>query len=450
MSSAPFLTYLTVFKSRLGISNLVLEVSGLVHQPDAALIRKLRAALERTQEVALDDPANAHVFRYLRDKRLVGREVGGDRRYSKYASLEEDGNRWQVRDAQGDLARSLTVFETDIWLSNPAIPSTIGVPTPENVRETFEFPFQLTLISKSTNTWTAAGQLTAALRSRFNSLLSDPQNPFLLGVEAVSLLRQVVLADGVLLLELLRTIVDSRTTTVSRDALAQEFPAIVDRAVRTIRDGRRAGPVVRAAKEFQDMVHETVARRGRRSKPRTPRLSAAAKESTNGGPGVLEHRVSPRLEWLTEFGFLTKGDSPGDELLPKNGFQYRVSPSLQSLFADLDELSSSETQADEVAIRQWHSNPTWRRFREAIAVQPPDVAAREGYRLMKRRIGPAPLREVAFATSLMEETGATSFSDSIAALIDFAQRTPGATLSGGRYKRTPENIFLSDSALENA
>lgn len=433
MTPDAFLTYLTVFKSRLGLANLMLQLSGFVHQPDAALLRKLDSVLEQTRELRLDDPNNDHVFQYLKDKRFIGREARATGRYTNYAALELVGGHWRVVDRQGEPVSTLDVYMTDAWLSNPDIPSTIGVPTPDNARETFEFPFQLGLLSKSTNTWTASGQLTNGLRTKFADLLSDKTNPLLLGVEAVSLLRQIINVDGLILTEVVRTLAESKSGLVSRDAVAAVFPAIVDRAVRVARAVNLAPPAMREAVDFLRRVRKSDASRTRGlSKGRTP----------SRAPGLLEHRVSPRLEWLTELGYLTKNG------LAKNGFDYRVTDALHGLLADLDSLASAEDQAEEVAIRQWTSNPIWARLHKQVATQPWPTSVRVAYELMRRRIGPAPLREVAFVVSMIT-AGDRMFRRSLADLIDFAQSTKGASLSGGRYQRTPENIFLADSAMAN-
>src|SRR5262245_11466362 len=98
--AAPFISYLTVFKSRLGTLNVVLDLSGAVHQSDAALLRRCRAVLEQTEDLSLADPENQQVFQYLRDKDLIGREARSRGRYTKYARLEGVGGGWTAVDQQ--------------------------------------------------------------------------------------------------------------------------------------------------------------------------------------------------------------------------------------------------------------------------------------------------------------------------------------------------------------
>jgi hypothetical protein len=424
----PFLSYLTVFKSRLGVANLVLDATGLVHQPDAALLRKLKSYFSETKVLSLADPANARIFQYLSDKHLISREPRTRGRYSAYSNLEEVGDAWVAHDRQGIPVSEIRTFLTDVWFSHPDVPSTIGVPTPDNVAESFELVFQLRLLSKSKNTWTAAGQMTHELRSHFASLIADPSNPFLMGVEAPALLRQVVSADGLLLREVVREIIENSSERVTRDDVAEAFPGIVDRAVSVARQSNLSPQAVREALDFLRLIRSTADKRDR---------AVTKGGSVSRAPGVLEHRVAPRLEWLTDFGYLNKTG------LPKNGFEYNKTDALPSLLADLDSSFSEDNWADEVAASQWVRNPTWNRLRAEVAIHPSRSSFLRAYNVMRRRIGPAPLREVAFVAGLICDTHRT-FRTTVEELIDFARVTKGATLSGGRYSRAPENIFIAE------
>src|SRR5436305_203115 len=117
----PFLTYLTVFKSRLGLTNLLLSVSGFAHQSDQALTRKIRRILEEREPLDLNSPDHRHVFSYLAEKRIVGPQVRRSGRYVGYALRPENGG-WRARDRRGNDLRTLPVFRTDIWMSDPAVP----------------------------------------------------------------------------------------------------------------------------------------------------------------------------------------------------------------------------------------------------------------------------------------------------------------------------------------
>jgi hypothetical protein len=114
----------------------------------------------------------------------------------------------------------------------------------------------------------------------------------------------------------------------------------------------------------------------------------------------------------------------------------------------MDEFVGQDYGADAVAVSQWQSNPMWADLLARAATKSRVESFQDAYSLMRRRIGPVPLREVAVAAALMTRERA-SFTATLDALIVFAQKTDGATLSGGRYRRSPENIYVRDwSAAE--
>ena len=167
--------------------------------------RKIRRKLEARKDLALTDRRVQYVFQYLFDKRLVGASVRTRGRYGGY-TLEALKDSWLAADKRGALT-SIPVYETDIWMADPGMPSTIGVPTPENVEEVLELAVQLGLVSRSTYTWTATGQTVQRLRGLIE-VDGEAENPFLLRVEAAALLRQVLEADGPVLRAMVRFLAD--------------------------------------------------------------------------------------------------------------------------------------------------------------------------------------------------------------------------------------------------
>src|SRR5262249_8437869 len=158
-----FLTYLTVFKSRLGAVNIVLPLAGFAYQPSVTLVRRLKERLSQTVLVNPSDPAASSVFEYFVEKKLVGSENRQTGRYKDFSLNRRDGG-WLAVDGAGVSMQQVQVFQTDVWLADPGIESTIGAPTAENSGEILELCFQLELLSKSKSTWTAAGQLVSGLR----------------------------------------------------------------------------------------------------------------------------------------------------------------------------------------------------------------------------------------------------------------------------------------------
>ncbi len=439
--NAPFLTYLTVFKSRLGLANIVLAETGLAHQPDQRLLRKVRKSLEETQSLALADMANDHVFQYLTEKRIISGEVRDTGRYRGYALVRES-HEWRAFDRQSEDLDTLPVFLTDIWMSDPAVPSTIGVPTTENAGETIELCYQLRLLSRAKNTWTTAGQLVETLRREFSSALANSGNPFLLGVEAVALLRQVLEMDGLIIRALLRDLVNAAGSTQTRDEIAQRFETIVSRAVDAAKELNVAPSILREGREFLGLIQRTNKKAlVTKKRARSPmRKRSKSGDRATSGPGVLEHRVSPRLEWLTDLGYLTK------EGVPKNSFEYGIAPAACALLDDLDAHFGEQNSADSVAMAQWNTNPQWSSLRSVTPICDLSSSFRRAYGMIKRPIGPSPIREVAFISGLICRDP-IGFSAVVRELVSFAKATDGINLSGGRYRRSPENIYMTDSAI---
>ena len=67
----------------------------------------------------------------------------------------------------------------------------------------------------------------------------------------------------------------------------------------------------------------------------------------------------------------------------------------------------------------------------------------QAYRLLRRNIGPVPLRDMALIAAITS-SNAIEYEASYAETIEFAQQTPGVTLSGGRYSRAPESVYITD------
>ena len=364
------------------------------------------------------------MLRYLAEKRLLAERPRKSGRYSGY-SLKRHHQGWTAFDRDQHPLDVLPVYRTDLWLATDTLPSTIGVPTPDNAGEVHEFAVQLKVVSPRTSTWTAAGQLVAGLR-RHDLAQLPTDNPFLLGREAAALFRQVLRTDGAMLEALATWLAACSVDPITRTLVVERFGEVTGLAVELAKQRRYDPGEVRELLAFHKKVEE-MTRRAKRSGSKTR------------GPGVLEHRVSPRLEWLTDLGYLTK------EGIARNAFEYRRSPSLERLTARLATHDGDNEAIDELAAGEWRSEPMWEPLRRSNQVERV-AAVVAGYEMMQRRIGPAPLREVAFAASIVC-VRPWSVGDAIDTIMDLARDTPGATLSGGRYGRTPENVYIASGAL---
>lgn len=420
-SMEPFLSYLTVFRSRLGLMNLVLDVTPLGHQPDRALRRRVRQVLEDRVELELDDRENDFVFQYLADKKMVSANVRSSGRYRGIALAKTDKGVWQATSARDGPVERLFVYRTDVWFAHPEMRSTIGVPTPDNVDEVIDFAFQLRILDQLKNSWTTNGHLVNALRRLSAGSFADASNPFLLRTESTAVLRILLERDGLFFRELLRFLKGRKA--VRRDDVAQALPTIATRALDAANTLRLPPQALSAGRRLVAKLSET----------------DAAGNATS--PGVREHRSSPRLEWLTDLGYLSKDG------FAKNGFKYHVTSDLAQLLASLD--TAVETGGDwcfNGALSAWRTNGYWEQLRRVTPTVDESTALGMAYIALRRPIGPAPLRDVAFITAILSP--GLSATEAIERVIALTKQAPGASLSGGRMTRSPENIYMSDESLK--
>lgn len=425
---APFLTYLTVFKSRLGTVNIVLDLTSLGFTPAITLERKLRTLLSERVPIDVSAPESSAVLTYLVDKKLVGSAV--TRRSGRYQDfvLTNTGS-WNASNKAGKILTSVGVFRTDLFLSDPLIASTVGVPTPDNAPEFIELAQQIGVLSRSKCSWTAAGRLVTGLRSRSGSYLRDPSNPFILGLESPALLRQILRVDGLLLRQIVAFLLSRDGRPIKRDEVADALPILAADALRDARALRRPNDQLTEGKKFLDLLTKTGKKRATRGRS----------SSGSAGPGVFEHRTAPRLEWLTDFGVLTKSG------LPSNGFQYLATPDTELFSRLLAESSDPVAASDEIAIAYWRQATHFLVQRELTNSMETIPALFEGYRVMERSLGPVAMREMCFVACLLSSDKSITHSEMTAELIQWAIQTEGASLSGGRYTRAPELVHITES-----
>jgi hypothetical protein len=420
---APFLIYLTVFKSRLGAATIPLDHTGFGYTPDATLERHVKRIVTGRSDVSSTDQNLRHVFEYLRQKRLITNKATTTGRYAGWTLSSDNGG--IVLHFRGEQRDTCPVYHTDIWLADPAVPSTIGVPTEENVGEIIELTHQLRLLTRTKNSWTAGAQTIVALRSRAAQQAAI-QNPFHLLLERVALLRQIIAQDGLMLTELLRELA-SRGEWISRDEIADRLDVCASRAYKRAQDLRHSPPSLAEAKRFVDLT----------------RATKLKFEGKKGGPGVLEHRTSPRLEWLTDVGALRKAVDA------RNAFEYQRTPNAKLLLALLDRAGGDAFGPEDVAIQYltraevpsgfWGQDQPHLDRKDAI---------REAYRLLARSVGPSPIKDVCFVSLALSPGENTNMGLVADALIAWAADEKAITLSGGRYTRLPEFVHMTPSFVE--
>lgn len=416
--AAPFISYLTVFRSRLGLTNEILQLAGFQHHSYQGLTLRVRRQLDEKRNVNTSRASNNYIFEYLESKRLISSTRRRTGRYRGYV-LQKDEGKWICRDRDSSIREFLPVYVNDMWMAHPSVPSTVGVPTTDNAGEGIDFCVDLGLLAKSKLSWTADAHLQNTLRVSFSSREDDSENPFLLGLESLSLLKQLVQFDGFIIREIVREISNGREM-LSRDSISMVFPAIVERAYNSIKDYKSLRAGLPEAKKFLLLIQETARKRERQS----------------SAPGVLEHRVSPRLEWLVDLGYLSKAG------LTKNGFQYLVTDQIPGLLSSLDQYVGSPQVGEAVAVEQWWDNSYWDQLRKRTASfteYPAAILA--AYKAIRRHIGPSPIAHVVLIACLLSKSRLT-YGDAYGEFMAYAKANSKVRLSGGRFQRTPENVYI--------
>ena len=159
----PFLTYLTVFQSRLGLLNLILHLCDGRRQPDAALLRKLRTEVTNSIEIKLSAESATPILGYLQEKGFLKSSQQNKDRHRKSKSLSLSKGRYpglsivvssgavQVLDSGGDVLKTLQVSQVDVWLADPRVPSTVATPTGDNVAEVLNLAYAFRVLFRNKN-----------------------------------------------------------------------------------------------------------------------------------------------------------------------------------------------------------------------------------------------------------------------------------------------------------
>lgn len=421
-----FIAYLTVFRSRLGLANVVLPLASLSSVPEHVLSRRLRGVLETRTPKNPVSPSTSHIFAYLVQKGLVGEQVRLKGRYVNLA-LRQDAGAWRAENSTGERLDVVDVFQADEWMADPDVRSTIGVPTAENAAEAIDFCIQLGLLAKEKGSWTGAGHLIAQLRQCETRRPAASKSPFALGFEASALMRQLFASDGLIL----RALVDFLPVRFSRDDIASVFSKVVRSAGEYAVRRRQPSTVVRGLGQLARALEDSAARSG------LGKGKQGGKNTSRGrGPGVLEHRTAPRLEWLVDLGALRKAEDS------KNAFVYETTADLQHLVRALD---SDAVDAGSAALEYWRSAEIWSGIRAWVACSDARKSLIRAYQLLQRPVGPAPIADVVFLAAIYAPS--LSIQDLRTELTAWASKDARVTLAGGRFTSALQSVHFREELL---
>lgn len=410
------LTYSTVFRSRLGALNLALECSDRSFAARARIKRNLENKLKQTRVVSRDDAAWTPLVGYLVEKGFVSKAKGGKAKY-KFRYEKDPAGPIRLFDAKGAELREVTVAIADVWLSDDRIRSTIGVPTVENVEEVLDFAIQLEIISASKGNWTSAGKIASELRG------ADEANPFIPGAEVALFARTLFQRDGWLLKPMVQRL-GGLPRLFTREDMIGQFGDIVGDVEAIVGVAIKDKDQLKEFAAFLELVRKNLKKRADKEADETINL------------GVLEHRVSPRLEWLTDLRVLAKEQ--------KNAFSYMLGEDYETMVRAVEYIGESESSRDEAALR-FLTQSSWARHElSGRAEADPFRAMMNAYALVRPPVGPARIDDVCFMAGLLMRDADRTMDACRDHVLELSRTQEGITVSGDRFTKAPRLVHVKE------
>jgi hypothetical protein len=165
------------------------------------------------------------------------------------------------------------------------------------------------------------------------------------------------------------------------------------------------------------------------------------RERQTDAPGVLEHRTTPRLEWLTDVGVLSKSGHA------KNGFTYQLTDDANTFRDAVEAWVSKKSSPDDATLSYWWKSRVCAELRSLQASREPRKALLAAYATLKRSIGPVAIRDVCLLAGMAIHDRVWTMSELETEVLTMARGDKRINLSGGRYKREPEFVYIGDDLL---
>jgi len=417
-----FIPYLTVFQSRLGLLGVVSQCAGEQAQQRVQLIRRVTRELFTQKAVSRMDSAWPLVVDYLNKKSQLTKNAKKTGPY-KGLRLAAGG---EIVDVAGKPVYDLMVNQADLWMADASTRSTIGAPTEPNLEEYCNLAVTFGLLSENNNNVRPLGRASVLLKN----FASCASSPFALGLEAVILLRSIIASDAAVMHPFVEglSVLGSEFT---RDHAASLLPDLYLVALEKLRSRRAPSEILRECKKAIEPVVSAGARR--------VQLQDSGKTESLG---VLEHRTSPRLEWLVDLGVLEK---PIGE---RNTFVYRPSSDLAVLRTAFTESNGDSPllYAEECARRYFQHACFFQRVRNRVSVNPLTTAIGIAYRLLRRPVGPVALRDLSLCASLFARNS-ISVTEVEASVRESGRSDARIRLSGDRFSRDAANVIIDASLV---
>jgi hypothetical protein len=356
------------------------------------------------------------IAKYLNQKNQINQKTKTSGRFSGLR-YTKDG---RIVDSNESEPESIVVTTSELWMTDPEVRSTTAAPTVDNLDEYIRLANELGILSVTQWNRTCIGLMCQCLREYG---CYHERSPLVLGLEGVVFLASLIDADG-LCLEHIAQFACALPQPFRKETVAERLPVIY-RDVFDELSKRRLSPKVLA--QCKDDIE--------------PVLKKAGKKGESFG--AADHRSTPRLEWLVDFGCLAK------KPMPLNGFDYTVVEDC-GVFVDCLRklrLDSHRLAARNAAVGFYRGSSRFRAIRERCAVLPISQSVAQAYRWVRPPIGSVPMGVLCLSACLLTKEAILP-SDVEAYLVDLVRRDDRARTSGGHYQRDLENIWLDPRLVD--
>ena len=398
--------YTNVFRSRIAHGNLVARHNDN-RQKDLSIIeRRIQGRAFRIEDISSDDKSWKSVITYLVDKGFLGKKPKKSGRYKGMFVREESGELFVYRD--DEVMTKIPITLVDAYFSDLRVRSTVGVPTSENLGEAVGASIDFGFCNKR-----GQNLRLADLMLGITSLVGQSEeNPYVVDKLDILYFYSIIRSDFFVFLSICQRI--RGESEFDRNDMIHSFPEVVNGAVGIAERYFPRRSVMRTLKKYSRLMETSLLKFG---------------DEKMRGPGVLEHRLTPRLEFLVDIGFLRKNDK-------RNSFSYHVEDSCKEF---VERIHGTENKLDFINVMRAY---IFSRLGGDVPIDFSDIA--RVYNEIGPRVGSISIEHLAIAVLSVHRTAdVQSFFDSL-----FAKgHEKYVRFTGGRYNRSAEYVWIDTKSV---
>ena len=399
-----FISYTTLFRSRLGIMIPILQTIGSrTHRPEN-LIRALKKEFFENVTIKSTDQDWQSVKSYLVEKGYISTKPKILGRFKGISCRRPDNGEIKLSKDSTEI-HELNITRLDHWYSQPYMLSTIGVPTEDNLDEYLEMCLDFKVVNKNFQSLRLGNTIQKILLQVNKDKIFEPN----LSNLKPYFLKLLLESDFYIIFAMLKSI-GSSNQKFTRDDIVRQFPDIAQDALKICENVIKSQNINRDLKKFCKLIKET--------------SEKSKKKGNSGGPGVLEHRVTPRLEWLVDLGILSKTG------FKRNSFNYKSTEVLSKLTILLEQVLKDNSKLMEavLSVGEFDLNKDGN-FKDLI----------EAYKILSGTIGSVSIDDLIMTTCINSKI--TNPRDLRQILME-RKDDKGVRFTGGRYSRQAEFVWF--------